>query len=135
MDEQFRAARRIVAAEFRVEVAVAADVDAGFERAAILAGPLGHLEHDRGVARHRPDRLLGAGAVHLLVRLGVAVREADRGGVVDLLHAAVHDRAAVGHFGEAEHNVHAVVLGQLRHALHGFAARRVSVGALDLFGE
>ena len=89
MQKQFGSGRGIITTEFRIEVAVSTNVDTGLEWLAVRAGPLGHLEHDRRAARQRPCGFLGSGAMHLLVGVGVPVRERYGSGIVDLPHASL----------------------------------------------
>ena len=98
MQEQFGSGRGIITTEFRIEVAVSTNVDTGLEWLAVRAGPLGHLEHDRRAARQRPCGFLGSGAMHLLVGVGVPVRERYGGRIVDLPHAVAVGDETLGDF-------------------------------------
>ena len=98
MQEQFGSGRGIITTEFQIEVAVSTNVDTGLEWLAVRAGPLGHLEHDRRAARQRPCGFLGSGAMHLLVGVGVPVRECYGSGIVDLPHAVAVGDETLGDF-------------------------------------
>ncbi len=97
MQEQFGSGRSIITTEFRIEVAISANVDAGLDWLAVRSGPLGHLEHDRRCQattmqfpRIRRDASSG--------RSRCARREHYGGRIVDLPHAVAVGDETLGDF-------------------------------------